>query len=412
MNNQESKYDFFRNLISCNYDINIGQYDKDMNLISSTLSASTSFADSFFSTNEKEYLINKMKYSPSPIALSDEFNTICIVVPEYQNDVVSLLHVLGPVLSAPPSSAQKNAFIKKITDKTKAYSDAALLFDSLPIVPITNLIQYAIMLNYCVNETKISVSDFKYYHPTETENVPQTETIEKIRIPNNCQYSYEYEKELSEMVEKGNINYLKKSSKKDIPYININSKFENDPIRKIKNMAIILTHICSRAAIQGGLPVDESFILSRNYIQRIEDSSTVTDVYATSYLLQEDYIKRVHARKIKQGCSRFLKTCYDYIDLYYLDENFSSKNMAAHIGYSHVYMCRRFKSEANKSIQEYINEKKLEYSKQLLLTTTRSIISISEELRYCSPSYYSSLFFKYTGLTPCQFRERNTITID
>ncbi len=67
-----------------------------------------------------------------------------------------------------------------------------------------------------------------------------------------------------------------------------------DPIRNLKNMTIIYTALCTRAAIHGGLPPEISYNLSDMYIQSIEASRSLGEIAEVNSAMVDDFVRRVH----------------------------------------------------------------------------------------------------------------------
>jgi len=78
---------------------------------------------------------------------------------------------------------------------------------------------------------------------------------------------------------------------------------------------------------------------------------------------------------------------------------------ALHVSVS--YLSHMYKKETGESISDYIRRRKMEEAKQLLRYTTFPVTCIYEMLSYCSQSYFSDIFRKETGMTPCLFRNSN-----
>ena len=70
---------------------------------------------------------------------------------------------------------------------------------------------------------------------------------------------------------------------------------------------------------------------------------------------------------------------------------------------------RMFKKRLSVSVTEFIFEQKCEIAKQLLMSTSLPINSISEKLNFSDPAYFSRFFKKRVGLSPQQFRETNKL---
>jgi len=90
----------------------------------------------------------------------------------------------------------------------------------------------------------------------------------------------------------------------------------------------------------------------------------------------------------------------------HLEEALSLSDLAQHYFISKEHLSRQFKKEVGISVQNYINDKKMEYAKNLL--RNHSMISISNIPSMCGYSdlhYFYRIFKKITGITPVQYRE-------
>lgn len=92
----------------------------------------------------------------------------------------------------------------------------------------------------------------------------------------------------------------------------------------------------------------------------------------------------------------------------YLDENFTEKvsidELAFIFNTNRSTICKEFKKNTNKTINEYINNKKLEKAKLLLKSTNKTITQISEELNFETIHYFTRFFTKETGVSPKVYR--------
>lgn len=69
---------------------------------------------------------------------------------------------------------------------------------------------------------------------------------------------------------------------------------------------------------------------------------------------------------------------------------------------------RRFKEEVETSINEYVNQRKIEESKMMLQSGV-SVGEIARRLSFYDLSHYYRTFKKYTGMTPQYFRDTNVV---
>ena len=81
--------------------------------------------------------------------------------------------------------------------------------------------------------------------------------------------------------------------------------------------------------------------------------------------------------------------------------------MADYIGYNKYYMSKVFLKEYKMTISDYIKQQKIEVAKDFLKSTNLSVANISVKLCFSSPSYFSSVFRKITGITPNEYRNLN-----
>lgn len=97
----------------------------------------------------------------------------------------------------------------------------------------------------------------------------------------------------------------------------------------------------------------------------------------------------------------------NYIDQHFTEPNFSLSSIAEKFNYSIAYISRIFTEYGNISYSDYINEKRIELAKQLLLETNLSINAIGNKCGIISPVTFRRVFKKYTGQLPGEFRENN-----
>ena len=93
----------------------------------------------------------------------------------------------------------------------------------------------------------------------------------------------------------------------------------------------------------------------------------------------------------------------------YVDENLSSdislESAADFAGVSSFYLSKLFKEEKGETFINYISDKRLEKSRQLLETTELSIKEITAEVGYNDQNYFSRIFKSKYGLSPKEYRK-------
>lgn len=94
----------------------------------------------------------------------------------------------------------------------------------------------------------------------------------------------------------------------------------------------------------------------------------------------------------------------------FVDNDFSSaclEKTAAQFGYNSSYFSRFFEKNMGVNFSAYVAEKKINLSKDLLISTDDSIDTISYKCGFNSQSAFYRMFQKHTGMTPKKFRQLN-----
>ncbi|MGB5418915.1 helix-turn-helix domain-containing protein [Algibacter sp.] len=82
----------------------------------------------------------------------------------------------------------------------------------------------------------------------------------------------------------------------------------------------------------------------------------------------------------------------------------SSVYLSEKIGHSYGYLSNLFSEVTYTSIENFIIIQKIEYAKQLMLTTDFNLTEIAFRLNYSSVAHLSTQFKNTTGITPSAFQ--------
>ena len=94
----------------------------------------------------------------------------------------------------------------------------------------------------------------------------------------------------------------------------------------------------------------------------------------------------------------------------YINKNYyktiTEEELCAVAGYSSAHLRRLFPKVYGCSPKAYILKTKLARAKRILAEEpNKTVEEISELLGFCSPTYFSSVFRKKSGMSPCEYRE-------
>lgn len=389
--------EFFRELITCNQDLYSWIFDASGKIIFSNCPYELSLNTLFTIYNCKDFMINSSQEIDGPLVLSSPIGLIWITIYK-KNEAV--FHTIGPAFFMDVSHKSIVNSLSSLDLSISLQNELIALLESLPTLTSTLLQQYALMLHYCVTGIKAKPSDILYQNKQENNSVQTKSEIESDRLR-----QWRTEQEILRMVSEGNLNYknILASNEPVSKLIQINI---DDSLRKAKDITIIFTSLCVRAAIEGGLSPDIAYGVGEYYIQAIETSKLVTDLGYINNNMYEDFIKRVYKSRANADYSATVQGCCDYISAH-LEEKLSIEAIALRLGYSKYYLTRKFQSETGVSLGTYIKTVKIERAKQLFCTTDLSIQNICDALNFSSRSYFADTFQKMTGMSPGKFRELN-----
>ena len=143
----------------------------------------------------------------------------------------------------------------------------------------------------------------------------------------------------------------------------------------------------------------------------INDLSSVNSTEALKTTIKRIY-KTLIEEATKGGCagnySKYTRKAIEHLNLNF-KKDISLVNMAGLLGINPEYFSRLFKKETGYGFVEYLNKLRIEMSKRYLSQGKENLKNISIEVGFNSYSYFCKVFKEYTGLSPLNFVEQNTV---
>lgn len=100
-----------------------------------------------------------------------------------------------------------------------------------------------------------------------------------------------------------------------------------------------------------------------------------------------------------------------YIDHHY-QENIKLEAIAPLFGYNSTYLGKIFTKSVGESFNAYVDRKRIDHSKELLLENNLKVYEIAEQVGYKNVDYFHKKFRKYVGMSPAEFRKTNGLAPD
>lgn len=118
----------------------------------------------------------------------------------------------------------------------------------------------------------------------------------------------------------------------------------------------------------------------------------------------KDEVKTLNPKEEQQ--KKLKKEILAYLEGHYRDEDLSQTSVADAFQITNYTLSRMFKNQVGVGFTEYVNSKRLEYAKELLLTTNYSVREISVMVGFANDNYFSRIFKATVGMSPTAFREQ------
>lgn len=135
-----------------------------------------------------------------------------------------------------------------------------------------------------------------------------------------------------------------------------------------------------------------------------------------------DYIDNCHyLYEIIQFISEQVKTVMEYTNsssrdsilddiLYYIDHHYHTniklETIAPLFGYNSAYLGKLFTKTTGETFNSYVDHRRIEHSKQLLLNENMKVYEIAEQVGYKNVDYFHKKFKKYVGISPIEYRKQ------
>lgn len=318
--------------------------------------------------------------------------------------------ISGPtrLTSARVQELRELAFLAGVpSEETDAFVSGMRAVISLPL---ESLLQMLLSVNFFLNEEMLEITDL-----TIREDEQQMYNAQLGREQAEHRYdqdlldpvaqevhnTYRTEQTLLDLIEKGDVGALDEWLK-DAPAVRPGS-IAPDQLRQVKNTLIVTATLASRAAVRGGMDVEDAFSLSDAYIRKCELLQTPDRIINLQYHMVLDFTSQVSNLKLHGNSSALAAAVAEYVR-HHLSDPVSTEKIAEKLHFSRTWLSRKFHEETGIPLSDFIRIKKTEEAQRLLRYTDKSLREISIYLGYSSQSHFQTVFKKQLGVTPMQYR--------
>lgn len=173
----------------------------------------------------------------------------------------------------------------------------------------------------------------------------------------------------------------------------------NEPVlRQIKQevLQVVYTYLVKRGIMVSGLFLDGALDeLGQKASQSVTDMIRwVNFLIERTFLYEEEVLQKY---TIIDKINQYIKEHYQ--------ENIGRNEIAAQFYLAPEYLSKMYKKQTEKSLKDYISEYRIERAK-LLLDKGERISDVAEAVGFENFTYFSTMFKKYTGISPNQYRKK------
>lgn len=153
----------------------------------------------------------------------------------------------------------------------------------------------------------------------------------------------------------------------------------------------------------------EQFVFDVDWLQQEEYLEKLLDECPTYRVMKKRTMQRLKERVEEcvdigeGGDSRAVRIAKQYIANNYM-KKIQLQDLASLVYLNPVYLSVCFKNEVGTNVVDYINEYRIEKSKELLRNTQKTVYIIAEEVGFSEARYFTKIFKRYVGMSPNEYR--------
>lgn len=321
--------------------------------------------------------------------------------------------IIGPTRQVANSEAELRELAFRADVSPEDMEDFVAGMKSIVRMPVESILQMLCTINYVWNNEKLTLEDIsitesdqqglKQLLETQQSAHRMDAVLADVQEHPNVHNSFAAEQQLLHMIRKGDCSAMKRWLS-SAPAIR-GGTLAADQLRQVKNTFVVSVTLVSRAAIQGGMDVEDAFSLSDAFIQKAELLNTPNQLTNLQYHMVLEFTERVD--RIRQGKqpTALVLAVRNYIQ-HHISEPIKAEKIADALYMSRPYLSAKFKQESGQSLTDFILREKTEEAKRLLRYSGKSSAAIALYLGFSSPSHFSRVFRQYAGCNPGEYRER------
>ena len=321
--------------------------------------------------------------------------------------------IIGPTRQVAGNDQELQELAFKVNVTPENTENFVRSIKSIVSMPLESVMQILCTVNYVLNGEKLTLQDISIYDAEQDDLRKQLiEQQTSLTHPPyksgdsttpNIHNSFQLEQALMDMIRRGDTTTLREWIS-SAPAVN-GGMLAIDQLRQMKNTFIVTATLATRAAIQGGLDVNDAFSLSDAFIQKCELLNSPERIINLQYHMVLCFTEKVDRIRSGKNPSKLVTDVANYIQ-HHLSEAITVEAIAKSMYLSRPYLSRKFIEDTGESLTDFILKAKMEEAKRLLLYTDKTATAIGVYLGFSSQGHFARVFKKYTGISPREYRDK------
>lgn len=187
-------------------------------------------------------------------------------------------------------------------------------------------------------------------------------------------------------------------------------KLSKDRLRNIRYHFVAAAAVITRLCVEKGLERELAYTMSDLYIEKMDELQTAENVLALYNEMLLAFTEKMAALPKRGVYSAHVLKAINYI-CRNRTKRINSSSVSEALGLNRSYLSSLFKSETGTSVSGFIRTEKLKAAANMLVFSDSSECScadIAEYFGFASQSHFIKLFKQETGLTPAEYRRKNS----